>query len=204
MKWLVSILLSLSMAFPSLSIDAYAQPVDGTGFSTDHKPKHDDNGKHKGWKKGKGPHGPKHNPPGHNNHHPNPPRNSPSNRPSNSSHSGPSRPTVNSSGHPRRPGPDNNPRAQVERREATRQPPVRCVRIIKPIETSVEERVIYREVPKTRIEKVLYGASIITAAAVAVGLLMLFGGFIYGWFRHRRDENRFLSSLLEDDTSKDE
>lgn len=180
-----------------------ASPVDydiSTSYSIDHKPKHDDNGKHKGWKKGKGPHGPGHNPPGHNNP-PNPPGNPPANPPGHNNNPPPPANAPDNSPPPRNDsGPDRNrpPKQRPERSARLDTPPAPlpvCRVVIEPI----EKEIIIKEIPKTRTvtEEIFYGAGIVTLIAVAAAVLMLLIGFTIGWFRRKKDEVRFIDSLLK-------
>lgn len=201
MRTAVVLLLSLLL---TVSVPASAAPVNDTVTVVSAKPhhKHHDHGKHKGYRKGKhNPHrngkpGRPHNPPGHSNGHngggnqpqpqPRPPRNNP-------------QPNQGPAPRPQRPNtPQVNPGPNFIGPVApSRQPKVKCVRIVKPKET----RVIVREVPRTRTrtERVLYGAGIIATAAVIAGLLALFAGFVIGWFRRKRNEEKFIGDLLDND-----
>lgn len=76
--------------------------------------------------------------------------------------------------------------------KATRQVPVTCVIIEQPIEKTV----VYKTKTRTKTEKVLYGTGVIALAAVGVGLLTLFLGFLLGWRNAKGDEKRFYKSLL--------
>lgn len=67
-----------------------------------------------------------------------------------------------------------------------------CVTIEQPTETRVEYST------KTVTDKVLYGLGVITAAAVLVGLFTLFLGFILGWRKAGKAEEKFLDSVLND------
>lgn len=75
----------------------------------------------------------------------------------------------------------------------TRQTPKKCATVGPP-----EIRTVYKEVPRTRVERVLYGTGIIAWIAGMVTLVALVAGYITGWIRRKHNEEKFLGSLLED------
>ena len=66
--------------------------------------------------------------------------------------------------------------------------------IVKP----TEKTVVIKEVPRTKttVEKVFYGAGVLTAVATGVAVLMLLIGFGVGWYRRKQNEQRFLDEVL--------
>lgn len=70
-----------------------------------------------------------------------------------------------------------------------------CVTIEQPVETHT----IYKTRTKTKTEKVLQGAGVLAVVAVGAGLLALFLGYILGWRGAGKNEEKFYSSLLDND-----
>lgn len=56
---------------------------------------------------------------------------------------------------------------------------------------------VYVEVPDTKIEKVFYGTGIVATAVLLIGILAAAVGFVVGWWRRSRDEDKFIDDLLD-------
>jgi hypothetical protein len=146
-----------------------------------HKHKHHgNNGKHKGYQKGKhNPHKVSHHKPkkvvnhrtrGRNHHSRRPPGNGPAPRVSKNTPS----------------------KSSYSRREYNK-----CKVIIKPVKSTV--RVVEKRVPRTKTitEKVLYGTGLIVSIATFAAVLMLLIGFAIGWARRKKNEEKFLNSVVD-------
>lgn len=70
----------------------------------------------------------------------------------------------------------------------------KCATVVPP-----KIRTVYKTVPKTEIDKVLYGTGIIAWVAGLFALLALALGYFIGWIRRKRSEEKFLGSLLDKD-----
>lgn len=198
--FLLSLLLCFSLTVPATPIEPVNTYSNTSVVEVMEKPnkdkhkKHGNKGKRKGHNKGKhNPHGnnppPRHNPPGQNN----------GGGGGGSQHSAgsPNRP-VNPGG----PGVQNNPATTNQNNNQPRNnvqtSPV-CRIIVRPTKETV--RIIEREVPRTKTvtEKVLYGTGLIVAIATGAAVLMLLIGFAVGWSRRKKNEEKFLNSVVDNE-----
>ena len=194
---LIALFLCLCLIMPiNVPAASVEVPVTVTYSAKPHH-HHHDNGKHKGYHKGKhnphGGHSPGHS--GQHNPHSNPPQHhapAPHNKPA-------PQPAPQSAPRNQGPGPvqrQHTPKTHIAP-PTTKPDKPKCKVIVKPTERTV----IVKEVPRTNttVEKVFYGAGVLTAVATGVAVLMLLIGFGVGWYRRKQNEQKFLDEVLNKD-----